>query len=327
MTGLKSICRTGPRRRPRSPPPPSPSPSSSSSPILVPPSPLQPQDPPPVVEDHTNVHPSEAAEPSTTTQPTAAPSSKKRIAQPAEAPKRTRARVCKSKSVLHPYPEPIPSGLEFDEPEHQSRYLMIRSLAVAQCKYLDPHTLDSLHLKNDVFSFADAIDSLCDYPENFVAARAYGDLIGDHSVKYDLSRSKDRGFLNPALLYILRFLAYSFSGRKDNPESIDSQSTLGMPPLDTESLEAMSLLDCLEDGTFCFARQQQRQVPQPPSSSSTSMDLNLAALDAKLEALDSKLEDVRQEGQNLRRSVDGMQEFMERSFDEIRRLLQDSHRL
>ncbi|KAF7841257.1 vegetative cell wall protein gp1-like [Senna tora] len=284
----------------------------------------EPQDHPPAAEDHTNVHQSEAAEPSTTTQPTTAPSSKKRVAQSVEAPKQTRARVCKSKSVLHPNPEPIPSCLEFDELEHQSRYHTIRSLAIVQCKYLNPYTLDSLHLKNDVFLFADAIgwsayfrihcpivvelvrefystfsfrmpkgsnldtkdliqfrlvgkhfsmsitqfniassasykDSFCDYPENCVAARAYGDLISDHSVKYDPSQSKDR-------------------------------------------------------------RQQQRQIPQPPSNSSTAMD-------AKLVALDSKLEAVQQEGQNLRRSVDGMQEFMERSFDEIRRLLQDSHRL
>ncbi|KAF7802825.1 uncharacterized protein G2W53_041936 [Senna tora] len=89
-----------------------------------------------------------------------------------------------------------------------------------------------------------------------------------------------------------------------------------MPPLDIKSLEAMSLLDCSEDGTFCFAGQQQRQVLQPPSNSSTAMD-------AKLEALDSKLDAVRQEGQNLRRPVDGMQEFMERYFDEMRRVRLD----
>ncbi|KAF7839592.1 uncharacterized protein G2W53_008074 [Senna tora] len=58
MTGLKSRCRTRPRRHPRSPPPP-----------------LQPQDHPPAAKDHTDVHQSEAAEPSTTTQPITAPSS------------------------------------------------------------------------------------------------------------------------------------------------------------------------------------------------------------------------------------------------------------
>ncbi|KAF7839397.1 uncharacterized protein G2W53_007879 [Senna tora] len=112
--------------------------------IRFPSPPLQPQDDLPAAEDHTNVHQSEAAEPSTTTQPTTAPSSKKRVAQSAEAPKQIRALVWKSKSVLHPDPEPIPSGLEFDKPEHQSRCHTIRSLGIDQCKYLVPHTLDSL---------------------------------------------------------------------------------------------------------------------------------------------------------------------------------------
>ena len=58
------------------------------------------------------------------------------------------------------------------------------------------------------------LNSTCDFSENFEPVRLYRNLsTSDH---YDPSKSKDSYLRDPVLKYIHRFLAFTFSGRKDS---------------------------------------------------------------------------------------------------------------
>lgn len=56
---------------------------------------------------------------------------------------------------------------------------------------------------------------ICDFPYDFDVAVAYSDLCDNPPDAYCLNKSKDLFLHNPCFKYLHRFLAYTFSGRKD----------------------------------------------------------------------------------------------------------------
>ncbi|KAF7844116.1 hypothetical protein G2W53_001021 [Senna tora] len=194
--------------------------------------------------------------------PSASKSKGKRKVEKEPFEKNTRARVQKGKSVLPPGLDSLPPHLRFDNVIHRSRYTDIQYFPIVQCKCLDLPTLDVLHLTDVVFEYAENIglenassksheEAFCDYPNEFVAAHAYKDLTGPSSASFDLSKSKDHTFLDPALIYIHQFLAYSFSGRKDNPRIVSKAELFcyAQPPednLENRDQEVISTLKIIK---------------------------------------------------------------------------------
>ena len=56
-----------------------------------------------------------------------------------------------------------------------------------------------------------------DFSDKFNPSNAYLELCDNPLDSYSPTRSKDLYLKNPSLKYIHRFLAYTFSGRKDAP--------------------------------------------------------------------------------------------------------------
>lgn len=69
----------------------------------------------------------------------------------------------------------------------------------------------------DEFNDPNFLDSFCDYLEEFNPLETYRLFTGDSEIAYDPGKSKANLIQSAPLRYIHRFLAYSFSSRKDNP--------------------------------------------------------------------------------------------------------------
>lgn len=72
----------------------------------------------------------------------------------------------------------------------------------------------SMHEFNTALGF-DCQNTTCDFPDDFDNTAIYVELCDNPSDLYSSTRSKDLHLSNHCLKYLHRFLAYTFSGRKD----------------------------------------------------------------------------------------------------------------
>ncbi|KAF7839569.1 putative RNA-dependent RNA polymerase 1 [Senna tora] len=152
------------------------------------------------------------------------------------------------------------------------RTTRIDSPAIVQFQMLERKFSLSLLQFNKILGFCDEEDDessigdfLCDYPDDFDQNKAYRELTGCSATIYNPCLTNDNALANNALKYIYRFLAYSFSGRKDSPELKLNYSSFG----------AWSLTHGGPSG----------DAPHPSSSSQTTMEgirASLARMEAQL---------------------------------------------
>jgi hypothetical protein len=71
----------------------------------------------------------------------------------------------------------------------------------------------------------DYLAQLCDFDDHFDPLTVYRGMTNRSNISYDSGSSKDYYVHSPSLKYIHRFLAFSFSGRKDSP-SVMSKTEL-----------------------------------------------------------------------------------------------------
>ncbi|KAF7812892.1 putative RNA-dependent RNA polymerase 1 [Senna tora] len=159
------------------------------------------------------------------------------------------------------------------------RTIRIDTPAIVQFQMLERHFSLSLLQFNKILGFCDEEDDessigdfLCDYPDDFDQNKACRELTGCSTTIYNPRLTNDTALANNALKYIHRFLAYSFSGRKDS---------LGLL-----TKTELFFLWCM-DGTYIFRSLTHGgpsgDAPHPSSSSQTTMEGIIASL-ARMEA-------------------------------------------
>ncbi|KAL0309861.1 UNVERIFIED_CONTAM: hypothetical protein Sradi_5928400 [Sesamum radiatum] len=115
---------------------------------------------------------------------------------------------------------------EFEPPAHLSTPNAVKFRLCGRAFHLSitDFNLALGFIDSSLATSEDYLTSACDFPDSFVPQRFYLDIttnLPPNGRVYDSSKTKDTYVRDPALKYLHRFLAFTFSGRKDSSAALN----------------------------------------------------------------------------------------------------------
>ncbi|KAL0354747.1 UNVERIFIED_CONTAM: Retrovirus-related Pol polyprotein from transposon.6 [Sesamum radiatum] len=168
--------------------------------------------------DARSLHPPPAASPSTALQPSPSHRAAAVFSMDQPGSSRSRRRLSKNSVTLPPAEADLGGNLHFRSQRHRDRYATISQCVILPGKSLHRPTMIELLI-------CDRIDALTmNSCWRCFCERFYLDIttnLPPNGRVYDSSKTKDTYVRDPALKYLHRFLAFTFSGRKDSSAALN----------------------------------------------------------------------------------------------------------